>query len=236
MTAGRPVHGDVSYASLWVPDVEVAATFYADVLGWRYAPGSGDQGRQVADVVPPLGMWGGQDHRTLLLCFAVDDIDSAVETVRAAGGEAGEPRREHGTSVADCVDDQGMAFSLSEGAGADPPEEASRARQGQLAYLTLGVGDTGRARSFFSAVLGWRFTPGRMDDGWNIEGVRPMAGMHGGSDPPVVVPMFAVDDILPAVARVRAAGGTATDPEHMPYGITSNCADNQGFPFYLGQL
>jgi len=29
--------GDMSYVSLWVPDVERAARFYADVLGWRYA-------------------------------------------------------------------------------------------------------------------------------------------------------------------------------------------------------
>ena len=29
--------GDISYLSLWVPDLDRAARFYADVLGWRYA-------------------------------------------------------------------------------------------------------------------------------------------------------------------------------------------------------
>ncbi|CAN5253704.1 VOC family protein [soil metagenome] len=228
-------HGDVSYASLWLPDVEAASAFYAGVLGWRYVPGSRTQGRQVVDVVPPLGLWGGQDHRTTFLCFAVDDVVAATARVRAAGGEAGEPRREHGGLLVDCVDNQGMGFSLSEASrssGAAP----RNARHGELAYLTLGVADTDRARSFFSAVLGWQFTPGHMEDGWNVDGVQPMAGMHGGAEVPVVVPMFAVDDIDSAVDRVRAAGGTATDPERMPYGITSDCVDDQGFSFYLGQL
>ena len=33
--------GDIGYVSLWLPDVDRAAVFYAAVLGWRYGPGSG---------------------------------------------------------------------------------------------------------------------------------------------------------------------------------------------------
>ena len=29
-------------------------------------------------------------------------------------------------------------------------------------------------------------------------------------------------------------GGTATDPERQPYGTTSECTDDQGVRFYLG--
>lgn len=100
----------------------------------------------------------------------------------------------------------------------------------------VGVRDAARARSFFSSVLGWRFTPGRTEGGWNIEDVRPRAGIHGGNEVPVVVPMYAVDDIHASVSKVRAAGGTASDPEEMPYGITANCTDDQGVAFYLGQF
>ena len=38
------------------------------------------------------------------------------------------------------------------------------------------------------------------------------------------------------VRAVRAAGGTATDPEQQPYGRTSTCTDDQGTRFYLGEL
>lgn len=225
----------VTYASLWLPDVEAAERFYGAVLGWTIQPGGAPQGRHVEGVEPVLGLWGGQEHRTTLLCFAVDHVAAALERVRAAGGRAGEIRSEPYGLIADCEDDQGMAFSLAETphvAGAPGGAPAP----GSLAYLVLGVRDTTRARAFFGDVLGWSFSPGRVPDGWEIEGIRPHAGMHGGNEEPTVVPMFAVVDVVAAVERVRGAGGTASDPESMPYGITSECTDDQGFAFYLGQL
>jgi predicted enzyme related to lactoylglutathione lyase len=48
--------------------------------------------------------------------------------------------------------------------------------------------------------------------------------------------MFRVDDIQAAVERVRAAGGTASEPQHEGYGIRAECADDQGVRFLLGQL
>ena len=48
--------------------------------------------------------------------------------------------------------------------------------------------------------------------------------------------MFRVDDIQAAVERVRAAGGTATEPVHEGYGVRSECSDDQGVRFHLGQL
>jgi hypothetical protein len=50
------------------------------------------------------------------------------------------------------------------------------------------------------------------------------------------VPMYRVGDVVTAVDAVRGAGGTATDPERQPYGITATCTDDQGTRFYLGQL
>jgi predicted enzyme related to lactoylglutathione lyase len=73
-------------------------------------------------------------------------------------------------------------------------------------------------------------------DGWQVEDVAPMVGMVGRREPATVVPMYRVDDIIVAVERVRAAGGTATDPERQPYGVWSRCTDDQGTRFHLGQL
>jgi predicted enzyme related to lactoylglutathione lyase len=47
--------------------------------------------------------------------------------------------------------------------------------------------------------------------------------------------MYRVDDIDAAVAAVRSHGGTATDVDRAPYGLTSTCTDDQGTRFFLGE-
>jgi predicted enzyme related to lactoylglutathione lyase len=228
-------HGDIAYASLWVPDVERAGAFFSAVLGWRDAPGSGPQGRQVTGVEPAHGMSGTQEQPTLFLCFTVDDVDETIERVIDAGGQAGEPRDAPYGRVADCVDDQGMPFALVEG-GAAERGTPNGGRHGDLAYITMEVVDSVKARAFYGSVLDWRFGPGSVADGWGVDDVVPMVGLVGHQSQATVVPMYRVDDIDGAVERVRAGGGTASDPERQPYGITSSCADDQGTRFWLGQL
>jgi predicted enzyme related to lactoylglutathione lyase len=63
-----------------------------------------------------------------------------------------------------------------------------------------------------------------------------MIGLSGGRERATAVPMWRVVDIERAVAAVRAGGGTATDPERQPYGLTSECADDEGMRFYLGEM
>lgn len=235
-------HGDIGYAALWTPDAARAADFYQRVLGWRYAgaPGAADRGRQIPGTRPPLGIWGEQPHGTLRLKVVVDDVAAAVERVRAAGGVADAPVHEPWGLSAACTDDQGMPFGVYE-PPADAPGRAASAGHGELAYVTIGTVDSARFRAFFGAVFGWEFSPGRVEDGWGVmlaggEQVSPMTGMHGGADAPTVVPMFAVDDVVAAARAVRAAGGTAPEPQSQPYGITTECTDDQGVSFYLGQL
>lgn len=240
-TMSRPVtieetathEGDVAYASLWVPDVERAETFYQRVLGWQVER-TPSGGRRIGAVTPPLGMFPDPD-RSLFLCHAVDDVRATLVKVRAAGGQAGEPTQEPHGFIADCVDNQGMRFAVVELArSARTP--LGQPGQGELVYLTVGSPDSGLFRDFYGSVFGWTFTPGRIDDGWGVTGCSPMMGMHGNADRPVVVPMYGVGDIDAAVGAVRAAGGTATEPEQMPYGTTADCVDDQGVSFYLGQV
>lgn len=227
--------GDVVYSSLWVPDVAAAVAFYSAVLGWRVAEGGEGRARRVEGIDPPMGVLGGVEAPTLFLCHAVDDVHAAVERVREAGGRSDEPTREPFGLVADCTDDQGMRFALLHAPSAERSPVVP-AGPGRLLYLTVGVPDSARYRAFYGAVFGWTFTPGRIDDGWNVETSRPMAGLHGGTERPRVVPMYGVPDVAAAVARVRAAGGTSGEPEAQPYGLTAECADNQGVRFYLGQV
>lgn len=229
--ATQAVEGQVGYASLWLPDAQRAETFYRTVLGWQFAPGGG-QYRQMEGLRPEMGMAGGESDPTLFLAHCVVDVRETIRRVRAAGGQASEPVQRPYGLVSECVDDQELRFAVYQGEVA----EAVDTRPGELAYLTVGVPDTARFRAFFGAVFGWRFTPGHVQDGWNVEGARPMTGLHGGVDRPRIVPMYQVADIEAAVLRVRQAGGTAVDPAQRPYGVESLCSDDQGSDFYLGQF
>ncbi|TDC74560.1 VOC family protein, partial [Actinomadura sp. 7K507] len=243
----RPREGDVGYTSIWVPDVDRAAAFYGTVLGWHAVPGSGSSARQIEGLPEQhIGMFGGQQHRTAYLAFAVEDIDESINRIRDAGGQAEGPTDEPYGLSAMCTDDQGMNFTVYQPPEGTSPVERELAQtsgvtphHGEISYLTIGVPDIARAHSFFGAVLGWDFTPGHTPGGWNVRlggtEVRPMTGMYGGAESPVVVPAYEVDDIESAVTRVREAGGTATEPEQRPYGITAECTDDQGTRFYLGQ-
>lgn len=242
--AGEVVRpGDVGYVSLWVPDVERAARFYGSVLGWLYPPGN-QQSRMVSGVTPLHGLvelsavppiFAGQRHPTLFRSHAVDDIYAAVRAVRAAGGQADDPAETPYGRTAGCLDPDGAPFSVHQGSGDEPRGPVNGARQGDISYLTLQAVDGTRARDFYSAVFGWQFTPGHSPEGWEPRDVVPMTGLHGGHERATAVPMYRVDDITAAVGRVRAGGGTATDPQAQPYGWMSECIDDQGTHFYLGQ-
>lgn len=228
-------HGDVGYAWLSVPDIERAVAFYGAVLGWRVAPGSDPQGRQVLDRSPHLGLHGGNPRGTLNCCYVVEDVLRAVERVHAFGGRAAEPRSEPYGLVADCVDDQGTVFAVYQPrAGVGTQRSAAGGDEADLVYVTYEVVDSARARAFYGVLLGWTFTPGSVEDGWQIVGGS--GGLQGGHPRATAVPMWRVPDLAAAVERVRGAGGTATDPVVQPYGGESECADDQGTRFYLGQL
>ncbi len=238
--AGAPFryrHGDTAYLSLWVPDVERAAAFFGAVLGWETV-GTGP-GRQVPGTTPPQGLWSSDGPSSAFCAYAVDDIATALARVSAAGGQAGDATVEPYGTVAMCRDDQGAQFALVElppqdEAAGDPPMHGVRA--GDVAYLTMETPDSGAARAFYAAVLGWEFSGGRQSDGWNVEGAAPMTGLGGGASAPGVRPMYLVDDMDAAIGRVRAAGGTSTDAARRPYGLEAECVDDQGTRFYLGQL
>jgi predicted enzyme related to lactoylglutathione lyase len=113
-------------------------------------------------------------------------------------------------------------------------------RQGDISYISLGLPDPDRGAAFYGALLGWSFDSGQ-SSGRQVDQTTPQVGMFDGrrADGSVAhgaVLGYRVDDVAATVARVRAAGGTATEPEERPYGLESDGFDNQGVPFYLHQL
>jgi uncharacterized protein len=230
-----PHDGDLVYSALLLPDAARGEAFYRAVLDWRFETDQDPQRRRITNVNPQMGLWGDVADGTLFLCHAVDDIEAAVARVRELGGTADEPTDHPYGRIADCVDNQGMPFALQAVPATRRPP-TTRPGQGELLYLTIQTPNSARFREFYGPLFGWTFTPGRVRDGWNIQGQTPMSGLSGGAGHPAVIPMYGVRDIVAAVAAVRQAGGTSTEPEEQPYGTTAECVDDQGQRFYLGQI
>lgn len=110
--------------------------------------------------------------------------------------------------------------------------------EGDVVYLSLQVADTARARTFYSAVLGWDFRspePGRSAQAQGQS--LPIGVWDGSPSPGIEVPgvflVRRVTDLAAAVETVRSLGGTATDPRQDRYGLMSDCTDDQGNGFTL---
>jgi uncharacterized glyoxalase superfamily protein PhnB len=233
---------------LAVRDARAAMAWYTDAFGARVVgdPVVMDDDRighaeldvsgarlYLADEFPELGLAGPDDGKvSVSMHLSVSDVDGCMASARSAGAtvERAPADTPHGrTGVV--VDPYGHRWILQ-----DHASGAAKSRPGDTVYLTLQVPDGARARDFYEAVLGWSAAPGRVPDGWQIEGTTPMVGIGGGSSEPGAVPMYAVDDIEVAVAAVRTAGGQAGEIEQQSFGVSALCRDDQGLPFWLGQL
>ncbi|WP_448625762.1 VOC family protein [Geodermatophilus sp. URMC 64] len=238
---------------LAVRDARSAMTWYAEALGARVVgdPYVMDDDRighaelevdgarlYLSDAYPEMGIVSPEDGRvSVSLHLAVPDVDAAITRAAELGATVERPARDEPygrTGVV--VDPYGHRWMLQTPSPAPQSEPRPPVRPGDAVYLTLQVRDGARARDFYEAVLGWSAVPGRVPDGWQVEGPVPMVGIGGGSDEPGMVPMYAVDDLEVAVAAVRTAGGLAGEIQQQPYGPTVLCRDDQGLPFYLGQL
>jgi len=234
---------------LVVRDARAAIGWYADAFGAQtvgdpYLDGDriGHAELEVAgatlylaDEYPEYGLAGPGDGKPpVSLHLSVPDVDAVMDRAAAAGATIERPASDEpygrGGRLIDPYGHRWMVQSAPAAAGPAP-------KPGDAVYLTLQVPDGARARDFYEAVLGWSLSPGRVDDGWEAAAQTPMIGLHGGRHEDTgVVPMYAVDDIEVAVAAVRTAGGQAGEVERQSYGLSALCRDDQGLPFWLGQL
>jgi predicted enzyme related to lactoylglutathione lyase len=111
---------------------------------------------------------------------------------------------------------------------------------GSLSFFELGVGDTGKARTFYGQLFGWEFVDEKA--GATIETPNVPGGLHG--DDPGASPylFFRVSDLSAALERVRVLGGavgdyvSTDDAETVKrIGRFVTCIDDQGSSFGLHQ-
>jgi uncharacterized protein len=111
--------GEPSFFSLGVEDVERGRAFYAQLFGWRMDKTRG--GFAITTTGAPGGVHGGDPQASPYLFFRVEDLDEALERVKALGGSI--EQTDHGDeddeeSIARfgrfklCRDDQGSSFGL----------------------------------------------------------------------------------------------------------------------------
>jgi uncharacterized glyoxalase superfamily protein PhnB len=239
-------------AYLTVSDGRGALDWYVAVLGARprgepvWMPDGrlghaeltvGDSVLMLSEEFPEIGVrspttLGGAGSSLLVY---VDDVDAAVERAVARDGRLERAIEDsHGDRRGVVVDPFGHRWMIS--APLVPTERPPREpRHGDPGYVTLEVPDARRAQAFYGAVLGWRFAPGSVAEGVQVQGPQPPVGLAGGQDRARGVLCYRVDDVATAVERVRAAGGRAEGPEAKPYGTLVSCEDDQGTPFQLWQ-
>ena len=191
----------------------------------------GDSVLMLADEFPEAGHLGprarGGPSQSLYL--RVSDVDGTVRRAVAAGAELERAPADHDYGRNGVVIDPfGHRWMISAS-----PAATTTPQHGDLAYLTHAVAASERARAFYGAVLGWTFSPGRVEDGWQIEGTNPPAGMWGGADQPGIEPVYTVDDLDAGLTAVRTHGGQAGEPQQQPYGRMAECVDDQGIRFQL---
>jgi uncharacterized protein len=111
--------GELAFFEIGVEDAERGRAFYEALFGWNFEPGPSGQGFVVGTPSGPGGMHGGDRGAAPYLFFRVDDMDAAIEQVRALGGEVEEMNVEGDEeSIARfgrfklCRDDQGSPFGL----------------------------------------------------------------------------------------------------------------------------
>jgi predicted enzyme related to lactoylglutathione lyase len=226
-------HGDVGYVSVWTPDADRAAAFYGHVLGWRYDP----QSHRVTNTRGRIGLFSVPGAPTMFCCYAVTDLAGARQSILDGGGQLDEPQVFDFGTVVGATDPAGAPFAVYQPTPGQPRPDLNGAGPGELSYITYEVADSAAFKAFYSRTLFWSFEPGRVNDGWGISDTHPMAGVAGGSDRNVTVPMWTVSDVDAAVGLVREAGGSVIDePSQQSYGRSALCTDDQGSRFYLGQF
>jgi predicted enzyme related to lactoylglutathione lyase len=111
---GWPPVGGLAYFAIHVPDVERGIEFYGRVLDWTFEDPEPADYRHVADHVEPVAMGIRGDARPgIWLYFIVRDLDAAVASIRALGGEVLDRSRTGPMDTVECRDDQGLSFRIA---------------------------------------------------------------------------------------------------------------------------
>ena len=245
--------GSFVWYELMTSDIDDAARFYGEVVGWTQAPSAAAgvdyrewsiEGEMVGGsmVIPAEAAAHGM-RPGWLGYIAVADLDASLAALTSAGGAVHMPP----TEVADVgrfamvADPQGASFYLMMPTGEGQSTAFAPGRLGHGAWNELHTTDNHAAMAFYGQQFGWAGA-GSVDmgpmgaylmfgpDAEAIGGMVSAPGM-----PPGWMYYFRVDDINAAKGRVEAAGGAILrGPQVVPGGsYILHGRDPQGAMFAL---
>lgn len=202
-------------------DVEAAARFYGDLLGWTFEPGP--IGRTILAGGVPIGGVSPVKPEVPVhwnAAIACADVDRVAAAARAAGGviTTGEPVDMPGMGrFAPILDPDKSIFSaLTPG----PAVPAPSAGTGRFVWERLRTPDPTAVATFYGTTFGWtaRLSDDasggvfELPDGTRVaEVVRTPAG-----DPTGWLPFVLVTDLDAVRAHATGLGGTASEPVTIP--------------------
>ncbi|WP_188893675.1 VOC family protein [Microlunatus endophyticus] len=161
------------------------------------------------------------------LFVTVPDADRTVDRAVSAGATLERPVTDEAygrTGV--IIDPFGHRWMVS-----TRPRSATRARAGDIVYVTIWVQDQEQAVRFYENVLGTRVRGNTAAPTVSIAGLdQPYAPEDAR---PATVPVYRVTDLDAALERVRAAGGRTTEASQEPYGRIADCYDPEDTWFAL---
>ena len=239
MSNSRNAHGSFIWYELLTSDADAAAAFYGDVIGWearsaeqpgvdyRFFSANGvDIGGHMAlpDEAAGMGMRPGW-----LGYIGVDDVDSAVDSISAAGGSVHMPAMDmEGVGrIALVADPQGVPFYVMRGAGDEASSSFDADKPGHCSWNELSTPDQAGALAFYTGQFGWEkgdaMPMGPMGEYQFINEGGRMIGAVMTNPPGAGRPSwkfaFNVGDIDATAARIAAGGGTVRHgPVQVPGG------------------
>jgi len=252
--SGTVPRGRFVWYDLITSDVEAAAGFYCDLVGWGTTPWEGDQPYLVwTNQEVPLGgvmmlpeearQSGATSH--WLAYVAVTDTDATVAKVRELGGTV---------VVAPTVipavgrfavlqDPQHAVFAVFT-PSEEPPGHDDTPRIGEFSWHELATCDQTAALDFYHELFGWERTEAHDMGEMGIYHMYGCAGtgvpLGGMFDRPKDVPpswllYVRVDDVNQAAEKVKDLGGKVLNgPMEVPGGdMVAQCLDPQGAAFAL---
>ncbi len=245
-------NGTPCWVDYGAADLEAAKAFFTAVLGWEYVGGQPEFGGYLTVTVGGrmVGGMGPQqdpdDPPRWTTYFATDDAAATADRIREAGGTVVVEPMEVGPmgTMVIARDPQGNPFGLWQ-SGLNTGVQL-HGEPGALAWNEALTDDTPGARSFYTAVFGFRFEElppehsggGEMDYTTFSTGGDPLGGL-GAADPSMPrgwLTCFAVASTDAAVAAVEANGGKVVmAPMDTPFGRFAVVADPWGAAFEVMQ-